>query len=235
MAMAPGSPVSAGVPPIDVSGSSLVFSYSGDLTDSDLPYIYEDVFTGVDARLSIVSNTGIVPISIDDDDDYDSSIYLDLDEGNGKLTLKLEFFAADSLSPVTLSNICVNVVDIDWEQYVEFQGASTYSLTDDTNLTASIQGSVLRVSEESGNGSDYEDTQNWVEVTYDAASSITFSVGLRDGDSGSFVVTFECADWGSSTVNEFPATGSIGQIPIPDLSYLLPGTEVPAKELPHTL
>jgi hypothetical protein len=195
---------------------------------------YDDIFTGVDGVVTVVDND-----NLDNDDDVsdgadnlldnfdDSSttsgkrINLDLDvfgdsgtpgTGIGFTTFRVDFVAADTTTPVTLTNISIGVVDIDSNQYVKFAGISAYELSalvagsppasTATELVASetpAGSGAWEFKEPSGASSDSDDEENWVAVEYSSASSITITAGARERGSAFFGVSFADTTWPGGT------------------------------------
>lgn len=188
---------------------------------------YDDIFAGVDGVVTVLDNDNL---DSDDDvsdgadnllDNFDDAstttgkrINLDLDvfgdsgtpgTGIGFTTFRIDFVAADTTTPVTLSNISLGVVDIDSNQYVKFAGIAAYELSafvsglstaTELSATETPSGSgAWEFKEPSGNSSDSDEEENWVAVEYSSASSITITAGARERGSAFFGISFADTTW----------------------------------------
>jgi hypothetical protein len=190
---------------------------------------YDDIFSGVDGVVTLLDNDNL---DSDDDvsdgadnllDNFDDSsttsgkrINLDLDvfgdsgtpgTGIGFATFRVDFVAADTTTPVTLTNISVGVVDIDSNQYVKFAGISAYELSaavtgpPASTVTELVAAEIPSGSgawefkEPSGRSSDSDDEENWVAVEYASASSITITAGARERGGAFFGISFADTTW----------------------------------------
>lgn len=201
-------------------------SVIGLLAAEGFTHRYDDIYPGVDG---IVTIEDIDNIDSDDDtsdgadnllDNFDNAdpntgkrIDLDLDvfgssgtpgTGIGFTTFRVDFVAADTNTPVTLTNISIGVVDIDSDQYVQFAGISAYEFSSGTSPSTSTELQANEIPAGSGNwefkeplgqGSNSTDEENWVAVEYSSASSITITAGARQRGSAFYGISFADTTW----------------------------------------
>lgn len=124
----------------------------------------------------------------------------------GSVSYQVAFVYHGTDDPVTLSNIYVNVTDIDSRQWAQFSGVQEYSLSSNpatklvvqTNATnSSIPVGAYRFAETNGIASNDPDQDFWAQVKYDQASSIIVTLAKGAGTAGSavFGVSFIQATW----------------------------------------
>jgi hypothetical protein len=118
------------------------------------------------------------------------------------------FFVSGDLSrtPVSVSNLNLSVYDVDDYQFFSAEGVDTYSLAEDTFLTATASGAQLRVSENEGEESSNGD-ESRVSMTFKEADSFVFRMGITDEDTtngnASFGLDFTGGNaWGVDPVVE---------------------------------
>lgn len=216
----------------DLTLGDLPFVYNNVLDLPDSPCLQ--------ARISKVSKTDNMDVFAVDAESYDAGYFdtylgvwvpnllresnpeIDLEtmtpDGDGATaTFQIEFLYDNDCDPttgtsvpVTLTNLCVNIRDIDWQQFAGFSSPTSYTVSANTVLKISTSEGFLLGSETDGNGSDNSDEENWLQVLYDSASSIQFKVGINSGeeDDASFSVSFACADWSGETQTSAPPSGS---------------------------
>jgi hypothetical protein len=212
---------------VDVSSGPLNFGADsgtnqantiGALAGQGFSHRYNNVFTGVDAVLTV---TAVNNIDYDDDesngvdnlfdnvDRFNSTtgkaidINIDIagespnDAQSGSASMRADFVQAGTNNPVTLSNISINVADIDSNQYVSFTGISAYELSSSptTELTVSSSAGTYEFKEPNGNSSSASDQENWALVEYASASSISWIIGARESGSAFFSISFADATW----------------------------------------
>ena len=196
----------------------------GELAGLSFTHRYNNVFSGVDAVLTVLAVNNIdsdddalngVDNLFDNVDRFSSTtgkaidINIDIageapvsnngnsDQQSGSVTLRADFVQAGTNNPVTLQNISINVADIDSNQYVSFSGISAYEFSSSpaTELTASSANGVYEFKEPAGRSSNSTDQENWVLVEYTSANSITWTVGARESGSAFYSVSFADAVW----------------------------------------
>jgi LPXTG-motif cell wall-anchored protein len=118
-------------------------------------------------------------------------------DGSAKFTIAFHA-EGDPSAPITLSGISLTVKDIDNEQYVAAENVDSYRLsaTPPTELRARTVGTTLYVEELDGDGSSTEDEDHWVVLNFDSASTITLTLGSRDGNA-TFNTLFAAGEWSS--------------------------------------
>ena len=165
---------------------------------------YSNVATGVDALLSV---TSITNLNLDNVDRVSTTNNWQLwtneaiASGGGAATYHVEFVAAGTNNPVTLSNMSINVGDIDARQYVQFAGPTSYQLGQNTQLTVKTnaqdnsipQGAYRFVGPVAG--STDADTRFWAQVNYTELSAVDVMLGAEVGGAALFQVSFGAASW----------------------------------------
>jgi hypothetical protein len=212
---------------VDVAGQSLSFLPGskvlivGDGTNPGDQVLYRDVFSGVDALVSVAYNQpgGLNPIAGINSFDAPTSgtevpwfsTTLDPDQPNsGFATFTFKFYKAGTFGTAgqeatSLSNFYANVYDIDGRidsssgvpQFVDATGFTQYSLSD---------ASLLRVSAGPGDSTRFESQQTVsspsssggfepeyrLQLYYEQpVSEISFNLGASPGSSGSFAARFD--------------------------------------------
>lgn len=178
---------------------------------------YENVFPGVSAQVTVneIVNLEEEVDKIDEGQDSaavgfdDTPLWVEIDPpgvnnapaegGPGSATFTIDFFVDNGEfdTPVALNEIGITVKDIDEGQSITFNGASTYSLSSDpqTNLVAVVENGNVTVSDAASASADAVDEEHWVAVTYETATSITFTVGAVEGADAEFGLLFTTPDW----------------------------------------
>ena len=136
---------------------------------------------------------------------------LQLTGSNGKAVFNFAFYehgtytGSSTGTPVVLKNVTISSIDLDnggsGYQFTEFSGFQQYTLTNDTELTAStVSGTRLErfTSTETTNLANVP--QDMVQVTYLTLSSINVAVGLIGSTDaiGYFGISFSALAWGAS-------------------------------------
>ena len=168
-------------------------------------------------------------IEIDFDNDSTSGI-----EEEAYFVLDIAFFLGGTSTPATLTNLKMNVVDIDNDQYFEVDNFTSTLLADGraagnlqeygdstftangTSVTLTGMGTARRF-HATGDG-DLEPDKHVVEVTYASVSSLSFKLGSYGEGSGSFDIEFRGFSFasdsggsggsGSATAESLATTGS---------------------------
>jgi hypothetical protein len=228
--MVVGVPLSASAStPIDVAYGHIIFDNpdtdpgnndSDDIgNDAQLNdfFDYENVFPGVDARVTVLEITNLEGEvdKVDEGQDTtdpnsdDTPLWVEIDPpgsngelatgGPGSAKLRIDFFdsASGFTTPVTLTNFAITVKDIDSRQFVTFYGVSSYFVSSDpaSVLVVTEDGSNVTFAETLAESSNGDEEQHWAVVRYASASSVTFVVGSQEGNDAEFGVDFNQPDW----------------------------------------
>ena len=162
---------------------------------------YANVFTGVDAIVSVTAITNTTISNVDRVSTVNNWQLWNNEQigaGGGSATYRVEFVAAGTRDPVIMQNFSANVGDIDARQYVQFTGPSSYTLSNNSQLAVTSTAGAYKFAEMNGVGSTDDDTRFWAQVKYDAVSSIDFTLGAGVGGSALFQVSFGSASWGGT-------------------------------------
>ena len=126
------------------------------------------------------------------------------------VTYRLEFVEANTVTPITLQNVAINVGDIDLNQFAQFAGITNYRLSTSSLTTPTSTASVLtpQTTTEVGTipagsyrfqstsaASTAEDEQNWVEVRYAEVNAIEIVLGATASGGAFFSIDFKPASW----------------------------------------
>ena len=98
---------------------------------------YANVFTGVDAIVSVTAITNTTISNVDRVSTVNNWQLWNNEQigaGGGSATYRVEFVAAGTRDPVIMQNFSANVGDIDARQYVQFTGPSSYTLSNNSQL-----------------------------------------------------------------------------------------------------
>ena len=216
--------------PVDIANGQLNFGADSGSTQTleigadagvGFTHRYSNVFTGVDALLTVVGvndldNDGDATNGLNNlfraDDSSSSGEEIDIDisvpvtPGAGSATLRADFVLTGTNTPVTLQNISIYVKDIDSNQYVTFSGINAYELssTPPTELTVSSSLGVYEFKEPIGASSSTSHQENWALVEYASADSIRWTVGAREAGGASFSVSFADATWTAAATRTTP-------------------------------
>ncbi len=162
-------------------------------------YRFDDVTTGVDALVTVVSlNNGATLSQIDDATNPPTAgvwealqpQYTGVD---GSVTLNVEFVTADTSTSTTIANFTASAVDVDGDgisltEFVEFSDFDRYTLESTTNLNVTESGTSTRfqantVATVPGIGTAA--TENIASVVYEDISSFAITLG-SEGTSTAF-------------------------------------------------
>jgi uncharacterized repeat protein (TIGR02543 family) len=149
---------------------------------------YENVATidgaVIDARVTIVAQSGNVDNELSTFDQYDNTQHLSAHtepsssaEASGKF--RIDFIADGTNTPVVLRNIRASIADIDAHEFGTFYGISRYRLATGTQLSRSGSTPGIYRFHSSTSGGSNTDELRILEVDYDATSSITTEFGCR--------------------------------------------------------
>lgn len=185
---------------LDLNYQSLSFQPEADLTRSNAELkvgfnrTYRSVATigseVVDARVSIWNVTGHQDSEIDTFDQYDNTQHLSFHtQVNGTSSaeasagLQIQFLKAGTNTPVVLKNIRVSIADIDTHEFARFWYFDSYKLGSQTSISVADNTTLPTRADfySAASGTSNTDQTRIVEVTYDAASKISFNAGCRSG------------------------------------------------------
>ena len=140
----------------------------------------------IDARVTIVAQSGNVNNELSTFDQYDNTQHLSAHtepsgsaESSGKF--RIDFLADGTDTPVVLRNIRSSIADIDAHEFGTFFGISRYRLATGTQLSRSGSTAGVFRFHSSTTGGSNTDELRILEVDYDATSSITTEFGCRSG------------------------------------------------------
>lgn len=159
----------------------------------------------VDAKITIVSQTGNTGGEAKSFDEYDNSANFSFHaapSGSAEASVKfrMEFFDNSTGSPVVVKNIRASVGDIDKHEFARFFSPASYTLASPTQLSvARSSGNVTFNS--STTGTSATDPLRIGQVEYASASYIDFTAGCKanaqntvgDGGSCGFTINFSSA------------------------------------------
>jgi hypothetical protein len=225
-----GVPLSASAStPIDVAYGDIIFDNpetnpaTADSDDIGLEaqvddfFDYENVFPGVDARVTVLEITNLEGEvdKVDEGQDTsdpnsdDAPLWVEIDPpgtnnqlatgGPGSTKIRIDFFDSASAftTPVTLNNVAITVEDIDNRQFVTFFGITSYLVSSDpaSVLVVTEDGADVTFAETNSTSSNGTDEQHWAVVRYASASSVTIVVGSLEADDAEFGLDFSQPDW----------------------------------------
>ena len=170
---------------------------------------YANVFAGVDAIVSVTAITNTTISNVDRVSTVNNWQLWNNEQigaGGGSATYRVEFVSTGTRNPVIMQNFSANVGDIDARQYVQFTGPSSYTLSNNSQLTVTSAAGAYKFAEMAGVGSTDDDTRFWAQVKYDAVSSIDFTLGAGVGGSALFQVSFGSASWGGTAATPVTPT-----------------------------
>ncbi len=222
MALASGNALA-----VDAAFGQLNFdvgSTIGEAAPAGFSYRYPNVLTGVDAILTVTRASRIssdynidftpnVVRGVDfhpaanaahtTDDGINSTIegYLASSGTPGLARYEILFVASGSNTPVTVENIAVVVRDIDFDEFVEFNGITNYRLsnTPPSTLIASQQSNGgWRFASDGTGCADSTVLNCWVEVRYGSTNSLEITLGVRSDSVARFGISLQAGDWGGN-------------------------------------
>lgn len=219
----------------DVTGTLVAFDNSSSLLANpqvDQSHLYEGVISGVNARLTVLARTAVwktnpvVDQSIPygpfvDNKHLNVALGTQLDQPptyqSRSLTFRIDFLDATTGAPVTLNNALISAKDVDGEtsgtrgtggEFLEVAGIDGYTLSSDTTVNVSTTSSGAYRFEGRANRANATEVQGWVEVRYDAISSVTLTVGESLGWTANIPVVFgqaSASSWGTDTAVSRPS------------------------------
>ena len=225
---------SAATTTIPLSGNRVSFNNTVKIGQSAIPGFttrYANAVTiggqTVDAILTLKSITpsSLVVNNIDRVSSvagYDLWTNLQIPSGGGEAVYTVSFVLTGTNDPVALQGVAINVGDIDANQYVQFSGVQSYTLTTGTQLTVKTSTSTPPVTVgsvpdgsyrfwEANNVGTVETDQNyWAQVNYSQPiSSVDVVLGATRGGAALYQVSFAAAGWGSAPTAVTNITPSI--------------------------
>lgn len=143
----------------------------------------------------------------------------------GYVTYRIDFFDGYSLEPLSLDGLTIGVTDVDDNQFVQFYGATSYSLSDDTQLVLDDSSpGVLTFTEPLGTDDDVDSPQFFVEVGFGELSYVVIRAGANQSGSAGISFLFEGLEW------EVEPTPVAVALVAHDLDYDLNGADGIAPE-----
>jgi hypothetical protein len=242
---------------IDVANKELLFLSDRNVedNDADLPWTYPDILPELDGCLqAVVDVSGRSAVTIEDVDDASKGgvptpgIYLEIEavpavspvgttaEARFSVSFQFDSDCGDPGLPVQarLLNLCIHTIDIDDYQFFGAVNPTSYTLTTDTELTASSISGVAIARETNGLPSNNPaEQQFWAEFNFNSTNSVTFlaGIGVGGGEGASFDVRFGCASWTADTVTRPAVEYSAPEI---DLDHYLNRAAEAESALPDT-
>ena len=105
----------------------------------------------------------------------------------GHVSLRIDFVLHGTDTPVIVNNLAMATEDVDGRQFVQFSGIASYSLDASSVLSvltnandSSIPVGSYRFAETRGWDSDSSDEEFWVQVKFDAVSSVELTLGAKE-------------------------------------------------------
>lgn len=204
---------------------------------------YQNVVEGADVILNATVTVSTLYLQQDNEiDDVDDGEFrnnawinsdIDYEEGEEDryIELTIEFYVSGDVSrtAVRVSNLGLDVYDIDNGQFFGANGVDTYSLAEDTILEASASGAQLRVSENNGEPSSNGE-ESRASVSFKPANSFVLRLGMTGLDDGSGGASYGLdftglTGWESAPVEEEfkpgrGSTGSVEALPAPTTKFV---------------
>jgi LPXTG-motif cell wall-anchored protein len=156
----------------------------------------------------------------DDEEDpfIESSVTPDSGDTETSATLRVDFFEAGTNTPVTLTNLTLNIYDIDEEQWAEIEGIAGYALSTNTHLTVTNPSSgtyrFTSPSEETDSDDGTAFTVGRVKAVFTSTSSVIYTIGAPADSGGRFDadfsngLPFQDDVGGGEDTSTLPATGA---------------------------
>lgn len=204
---------------------------------------YQNVAIGGDTVLNAivtVSTTYLLEDNeVDEVDDYgfrnngwiNTGLDFEPGEEDRYAEYTIQFYVSGDVSrtAVRVSNLSLDAYDVDNHQFFGASGVSTYSLAEETILTATATGEQLRVSENSGEGSSSGE-ESRVSVNFKPANSFVIRMGMTEGNSDYSGASFDLdftglTEWESPPVEEEFKPGRVSSggatfLPTPTYSFV---------------
>lgn len=213
---------------INTNGTQLNFSNGTTQLGTNAPVgtslTYAQVIPGVDAKFTYVSRSDASHVFVNYMDYQSSGAIIDFkfetpvnattfcgtcltgaSAVGYSVNLRVEFFAAGTNNPVSLSGLSTYVKDIDLKQTASFTGASRMNLSSATGLTPSRVGNVLIASDVIGVNNPTVSNLNYIaEWNFDSPmQSLDFSLGSGTSGGNGYEIAFTSAPWTSTPTTTY--------------------------------
>ena len=135
--------------------------------------------------------------------------------------LRVDFLAAGTNTPVVIRNIRASVADIDSWEFAEFKDISSYKFANPTDLYVGMPAVTAGYTQflSSRDGTSNTEQTRIVEVSYDAASSISFQMGCKTGAVSQISTGGRCGF--TVTIGTLMLTGQTSETSVAAPSYTL--------------
>ncbi|MDC6458312.1 Ig-like domain-containing protein [Alphaproteobacteria bacterium] len=172
-------------------------------------YTYSNIFTGVDALLTVISiNNSGTGTKIDESDPTAHNAWEDVKDINVKLgadgvgspflSFRVDFLEAGTSTPITIANLSIVNKDVENREFVEYSGLTGYTLSSPTNATVSVNNGAYKFTG-SGSSSDLTQQNYWIETSYSSVNSVTVNVGKTNipnlGGFSRYALSFRAENW----------------------------------------
>jgi hypothetical protein len=172
-------------------------------------YTYSNIFTGVDALLTVISiNNSGTGTKIDESDPTVHNAWEDVKDINVKLgadgvgspflSFRVDFLEAGTSTPITIANLSIVNKDVENREFVEYSGLTGYTLSNPTNATVSVNNGAYKFTG-SGSSSNLSQQNFWIETSYSSVNSVTVNVGKTNipnlGGFARYALSFRAENW----------------------------------------
>lgn len=172
---------------------------------------------GIDAIVTLINNTNATISVIDEGVPSQNAPANSLNtqtsfgSGGGSQRYQIDFVEAGTNTPITLQNVAIVVWDIDFNQYAQFAGITSYIMASNTALTpitnnGTVPAGTYRFHDAGGTNSSASSQPNWVEVRYAEVNSIQMDLGATVNGGAFFSVKFAPEVWTSPVTTTPQAT-----------------------------
>lgn len=211
---------------VNLNYAAVAFSNNSDIGVNDpavgATYRYSNAATvgsqGIDAIVTIIAKTNAAISQVDEGTPSQNAPASNLNtqttfstSGGGSQTYRIDFVEAGTNTPITLQNVAIVVWDIDYKQYAQFAGITSYKmdassvLTPSTN-TGSIPAGTYRFHDAGGTNSSASSQPNWVEVRYAEVNTLQIELGATQSGGAFFSVKFAPEIWNNAVTTTPAAT-----------------------------
>lgn len=199
--------IGAGNPPV---GSSYRYANAATVGSQGIDAIVTLV-SKTDTNLTVIDQGG-TPSQSAPANNLNSNMTFTGSGTGGSVTYRIDFVEATTNTPITLQNVAIAVWDIDFNQYAQFAGITSYKLASNTLLqtltnTGGIPAGSFRFFDNTNSSSDASDQPNWVEVRYAEINTLQITLGATRDSSAFYSVKFAPELW-SNAVSTTPAATS---------------------------
>lgn len=172
---------------------------------------------GIDAIVTIIDKTSASITVIDEGVPSQSAPGSNLNTqttfsgSGGSQTYRIDFVEAGTSTPITLQNVAIVVWDIDYRQFAQFAGITSYKmdassvLTPTTN-TGGVPAGSYRFHDAGNSNSSASSQPNWVEVRYAEVNSVQIVLGATQSGGAFFSMKFAPEIWSNAIVTTPAAT-----------------------------